>query len=94
MLLWRRNNLIQLSNMQHAQHSTTTQKMAQRHWSTRPVLILCASFATHVLLQIWELSCAADGTPGVRHAASLEGHNATVNCVRFSKTGGPGSSDL
>jgi hypothetical protein len=38
-------------------------------------------------LQIWELSCAADGTPGVRHAANLEGHNATVNCVRFSKTG-------
>ncbi|KAF6263109.1 WD40-repeat-containing domain protein [Scenedesmus sp. NREL 46B-D3] len=38
-------------------------------------------------IKIWELSCAADGTPGVRHAASLEGHNATVNCVRFSKTG-------
>ncbi|WIA28323.1 hypothetical protein OEZ86_010873 [Tetradesmus obliquus] len=37
-------------------------------------------------IKIWELSCAADGTPGVRHAASLEGHNATVNCVRFSKT--------
>jgi chromatin assembly factor 1 subunit B len=39
-------------------------------------------------LQLWELQQDAEGTPNVRYMASLSGHSRTINCVRFSHTGG------
>lgn len=41
-----------------------------------------------LLLQLWEMCCDGEGNPHVRYVSSLSGHSRTINCVRFSHSGG------